>query len=200
MTPGEAAPTGLLADGRDEHPEGDEGQEDGEQQRPAHHRRLIWSGQRGARFAGRFYQLQGAHAGPAPAHPIGIWLGVLGPRMLELLGRTADGWVPSASYAPPEQLAAMHERIDAGAAAAGRPPASIQRLYNLFGRISDGPGAGFLQGPVSQWVDELVVRATEYGMDSFVFGTAETTVEQIELFAREVAPQVQERVARLRGA
>lgn len=162
--------------------------------------RLIWSGQRGARFAGRFYQLQGAHAGPAPAHPIGIWLGVLGPRMLELLGRTADGWVPSASYAPPEQLAAMHERIDAGAAAAGRSPASIQRLYNLFGRISDGSGGGFLQGPASQWVDELVVLATEYGMDSFVFGAAETTVEQIERFAHEVVPQVRERVARLRGA
>ena len=92
----------------------------------------------------------------------------------------------------------MHERIDAGAAAAGRSPASIQRLYNLFGRISEGPGGDFLQGPVSQWVDELVMLATEYGVDTFVFGAAETTVEQIELVAREVAPQVRERVARLR--
>lgn len=160
--------------------------------------RLMWGGQRGARFSGTFYQLQGVHPGPVPAHPIGIWLGVLGPRMLELTGRIADGWVPSASYAPPERLAAMHERIDAGAAAAGRPPAAIQRLYNLFGRIADGEGGGFLQGPVSQWVDELVVLSTAYGMDTFVFGAAETTVEQIELFAREVAPRVRERVARLR--
>jgi alkanesulfonate monooxygenase SsuD/methylene tetrahydromethanopterin reductase-like flavin-dependent oxidoreductase (luciferase family) len=160
----------------------------------------MWSGKRGARFGGTFYELNGAHAGPAPAHPIGIWLGVLGPRMLELTGRLADGWVPSASYAPPEKLAAMHERIDAGAATAGRPPASIRRLYNLFGTIADGPGGGFLQGPVDQWVDELVMLATEYGMDTFVFGAARTTVEQIELFAREVTPRVRERVAQARTA
>jgi alkanesulfonate monooxygenase SsuD/methylene tetrahydromethanopterin reductase-like flavin-dependent oxidoreductase (luciferase family) len=34
--------------------------------------RLMWSGQRGVRFAGEFYALKGAHSGPVPAHPIGI--------------------------------------------------------------------------------------------------------------------------------
>ena len=28
--------------------------------------RLMWSGQRGARFAGRYYSLKGAHTGPVP--------------------------------------------------------------------------------------------------------------------------------------
>ncbi|MGA8921553.1 MAG: LLM class flavin-dependent oxidoreductase, partial [Candidatus Dormiibacterota bacterium] len=47
--------------------------------------RLMWSGERGVRFAGEFYQLDGVHTGPAPAHPIGIWLGAYKPRMLSLV-------------------------------------------------------------------------------------------------------------------
>src|SRR5699024_4655079 len=77
--------------------------------------RAMWSGQRSVRFAGEHYQLSGVRPGPAPAHPIGVWLGVLGPRLLRELGRVADGWVPSSSYAPPEQLADKHARIDRGA-------------------------------------------------------------------------------------
>src|SRR4051812_38502785 len=37
----------------------------------------------------------GEDTGPRPAHPIGIWLGAYGPRMLRITGRLADGWLPS---------------------------------------------------------------------------------------------------------
>src|SRR4030095_16383502 len=57
--------------------------------------RKVWSGERNLRFAGEYYRLGGAHSGPVPAHPIGIWLGVHGPRAVQLTGRVADGWVPS---------------------------------------------------------------------------------------------------------
>ena len=57
--------------------------------------RLMWSGERNLRFSGEHYRLAGAHSGPVPVHPIGIWLGVYGPRALRLAGRLADGWVPS---------------------------------------------------------------------------------------------------------
>src|SRR5438128_722726 len=60
--------------------------------------RLMWSGQRSVRVEGRFYSLHGIHPGPAPAQPIGIWIGATGPRMLDLIGRLADGWIPSSSY------------------------------------------------------------------------------------------------------
>src|SRR5690349_8843771 len=40
--------------------------------------RKVWSGERNLRFEGQHYQLRGAHSGPVPAHPIGIWMGVLG--------------------------------------------------------------------------------------------------------------------------
>jgi hypothetical protein len=119
--------------------------------------------------------------------------------MLALTGRAADGWVPSASYAPPARLPEMNARIDEAATAAGRAPAQIQRLYNLFGRITAGPSTGFLDGPPHQWVDELTRLALEHGMDSFLFGPAEAPGQQLPLFAQQVAPRVRANVARARA-
>lgn len=157
--------------------------------------RLMWSDDRSVRFDGKYYQLRGVRPGPAPAHRIGIWLGVGGPRMLELLGRTADGWVPSYSFFPPDRLPAMHQRIDEAASAAGRHPNEIQRLYNVFGQITDGASNGPLDGPPDQWVEELTHLVLEGGMDSFLFGPADDPVRQTERFAAEVAPAVRAAVA-----
>src|SRR5207249_1931242 len=49
--------------------------------------RAMWSGERSVSFDGSHYSLSGLHPGPAPAHPIGIWLGAYGPRMVRLTGR-----------------------------------------------------------------------------------------------------------------
>ncbi|MET0740129.1 MAG: LLM class flavin-dependent oxidoreductase [Candidatus Nanopelagicales bacterium] len=162
--------------------------------------RAMWSDERSVRYAGRHYQLSGVKPGPKPVHDIGIWLGVGGPRLLGVVGTSANGWVPSLSNAGPDRLPTMHERIDAGAVAAGRDPADIQRLYNVFGSITDGASGGLLHGPPSQWVEELSVLATEYGMDSFIFGPAEDPVTQVRRFADEVAPAVREVVAKVRRA
>src|SRR3954451_4834588 len=64
--------------------------------------RLMWSEERSARLEGRHYRLDGVHPGPQPAHPIGIWLGAYGPRMVRLVGRKADGWIPSVPRLPLE--------------------------------------------------------------------------------------------------
>ncbi len=161
--------------------------------------RLMWSDERSVRYDGKHYQLAGVRPGPQPAHPIGIWLGVGGPRLLDALGRSADGWVPSSGYFPPEKLPAMHARIDDGAAAAGRDPAAIQRVYNVFGSITDGAARGFLDGPAEQWIDELTRLVVDGGMDTFVFGAASDPVRQSRVFAAEIAPAVREAVARDRG-
>ena len=161
--------------------------------------RLMWSTERSVRFDGTHYRLDGVHPGPAPVHPMGIWWGVAGPRLLTELGRRADGWVPSASYFPPERLPAAHARIDDGAADAGRDPAAIARVYNVFGTITGGPSKGFLQGEVNQWVDELTEIALDGGMDTFVFGTEGDDIAQYERFAAEVVPAVRANVARARG-
>lgn len=161
--------------------------------------RLMWSGERGVRFAGKHYQLAGVHSGPLPAHDIGIWIGATGPRMLDLIGREADGWIPSSSYVTPERLPALQQTIDEGAASAGREPGVIRRLYNVMGNITGGESHGFLDGPVAQWVDELTELTVEYGMDSYIFAPAANPAEQLARFANEVVPQVRERVARERA-
>jgi alkanesulfonate monooxygenase SsuD/methylene tetrahydromethanopterin reductase-like flavin-dependent oxidoreductase (luciferase family) len=155
--------------------------------------RLVWSGERGVRYEGRHYSLSGMHTGPKPAHDIGIWLGAGGPRMLDLIGRKADGWVPSAPWAPPEDLPGYLRRIEDAAAAAGRDWGSIRRVYNISGSIGPATGERFV-GPVSLWVDQLA-RLAETGMDAFIFWpSGEDPVGQAEAFSGEVAPAVRAEV------
>jgi hypothetical protein len=118
--------------------------------------------------------------------------------MLKLVGRLANGWVPSLFWAPPERLPELHGRIDAGTAEAGRRPEEIKRVYNLSGNI--GPeGDGLLEGPVSKWIEELKRFALEFGMDTFIYWPSEDHVHQIEVFASEVAPAVREAVDKERA-
>lgn len=158
--------------------------------------RLMWSQERSVHYQGSHYQLTGAHPGPAPAHDIGLWLGVLGPRLLRAVGKLADGWVPSVNFVPPSALADKHSRIDEAAMDAGRSPADIQRIYNVFGTITERTSHGFLNGPARQWIEELTELVLRHGMDTFVFGTPYDDINQIRRFAGDVAPAVREAVAR----
>jgi alkanesulfonate monooxygenase SsuD/methylene tetrahydromethanopterin reductase-like flavin-dependent oxidoreductase (luciferase family) len=154
--------------------------------------RKIWSGDRNLRFEGQHYRLRGAHSGPVPAHPIGIWLGVYGPRALKLAGKVADGWVPS-FRGDLKKLADMTKRLDDAAAEAGRDPGSIRRLLNVNGTITDSATSGMLQGPVDQWVDELTDLAITYGFDTFIFwGEGDG---QLQRFGEQVVPAVRAQVA-----
>ncbi|MBM7084967.1 LLM class flavin-dependent oxidoreductase [Micromonospora sp. WMMD734] len=158
--------------------------------------REVWAADRrgGVRVDGEHYRVVGAKRGPAPAHPVGIWVGAYRPRLLRLVGRTADGWLPSLAYLPngPADLAGLNALVDEGAAAAGRDPAGVRRLLNVSGRFT-GTGAGFLDGPPRQWVRELTDLALEHGTSGFVLGTDDPA--SIQLFAQEVAPGVRELVA-----
>jgi len=134
--------------------------------------RKVWSGERNLRFNGRHYQLKGAQSGPPPAHPIGIWLGVHGPKAIALAGRVADGWVPSlrGDAGDTTPLRDRTAQLDAAAAEAGRAPGDIRRVVNVNGTVTDGESTGLLRGPVTQWVDELTPLALDLGFDTFVFG------------------------------
>lgn len=157
--------------------------------------RAIWSGERNLRVEGEHYRLAGAQAGPVPAHPMGIWLGVGGPKALALAGRLADGWLPSSSWAGPERLPELNGRIDEAAVAAGREPSAVRRLYNVNGVITEGRSDGFLKGPVEQWVEELTDLAVGHGMDSFVLWPEGEQEGQLRRFAEEVVPEVRRQVA-----
>lgn len=122
--------------------------------------RGIWTPQDRSvlRVEGEHHRATGAKRGPAPAHPIEIWLGAYKPRMLRLTGRKADGWLPSLGYIEPEQLGEGNAIIDEAAEAAGRSPRDIRRLLNINGRFS-GTHQGFLAGPPDQWVEQLTELA-----------------------------------------
>jgi alkanesulfonate monooxygenase SsuD/methylene tetrahydromethanopterin reductase-like flavin-dependent oxidoreductase (luciferase family) len=158
--------------------------------------RKVWSGERNLRFEGRHYRLAGAHSGPVPAHPIGIWLGAHGPRALRLAGRVADGWVPS-FRGEVQPLREMAGRLDAGAAEAGRDPGAIRRVLNVAGVITGGASEGPLRGPVAQWTEELTALVVEEGFDTFVLWA--DGPDQLRRFADEVVPAVREQVARERA-
>lgn len=161
--------------------------------------RAFWTArERGIRHAGEHYRLGGVKAGPSPQHMIGIWVGASGPKMLDLIGRTADGWVPSSPFVPPDRLVAGQQRIDAAANAAGRDPADIRRIYNVSGSITAGPAGAWLQGPAGHWVEELAALVLDVGIDTFVFWAEGDQTQQLHAWA-EVATGVREAVAARRG-
>jgi alkanesulfonate monooxygenase SsuD/methylene tetrahydromethanopterin reductase-like flavin-dependent oxidoreductase (luciferase family) len=137
--------------------------------------RRAWSGERGLTFDGDHYSVRGYHAGPRPAHEISIWVGAYRPRMLELVGRAADGWVPSLGYLSPADVPAAHARIDAAARAAGRDPRAIRRLVNVMNPDDLEPAA----------IDALVA---ELGFDTPIFWVEEPA--QVERIAAEIAPRL----------
>jgi hemerythrin-like domain-containing protein len=148
-------------------------------------------------FEGTHHRLVGARPGPIPPHRIGVWLGAYKRRMLELTARSADGWVPTSSYASPEQLRAMTSTLDAAAEAADRDPGEIRRVYNVLGDFA-GTGAGFLQGPPAVWAEQLTELVLRYGLSGFVLGPGGDAAGDLHRFAEEVAPAVREAVERER--
>ncbi len=140
-------------------------------------------------FSGQHYQLGGAQRGPTPAHDIPIWLGALKPRMLRLIGRKADGWLPSMSYLKPGDIEAGNRIIDEAAREAGRDPREIRRLLNIGGAFAtDG---GFLSGaPGERWVKDLLPLVAEQGIGTLILASDEP--ETLEQFATNVMPALRE--------
>jgi alkanesulfonate monooxygenase SsuD/methylene tetrahydromethanopterin reductase-like flavin-dependent oxidoreductase (luciferase family) len=141
--------------------------------------RGLWGAEvRAPLHGGAFYPVAGAARGPAPAHPIPIWLGAYKPRMLRLIGRTGDGWLPGLPNLRRGSIADDHARIDDSAAGAGRDPRDIHRLLNVLG---DEPA------------ELLAELAVEHGFSTFIVATDD--VDVLTRFANETAPQVRRDVA-----
>jgi alkanesulfonate monooxygenase SsuD/methylene tetrahydromethanopterin reductase-like flavin-dependent oxidoreductase (luciferase family) len=167
--------------------------------------RLLWSEQRSVSFEGKHYRLDDARPGPRPAHPIGIWVGAFRPRMLRLVGRKADGWLPSLGVLSREELRAGNEQIDAAAEKAGRDPRAIRRLINVQGLIGEGPPpprselrVGYLAGeplagPPEWWV-ETIASFVDDGFDTFVFWPVDPSPDQVEMLIGEVVPRLSNQV------
>lgn len=153
----------------------------------------------GVRLDGEHFHASGAKRGPATPHPIGIWVGAYGPRMLGLTGRLADGWLPSLEYIPGglDDVRAMNTRIDDGAAAAGREPTQVLRLLNVMNVAFAPTTSGFLNAPPTAWVEQLTEAVLTRTVDGVLIGGDDLAMTQ--RFAAEIAPAVREAVASERG-
>lgn len=150
-------------------------------------RRFWGTPERGITFDGTHYRLGGVKAGPPPAHDIGIWIGGYGPRMLQLIGRIGDGWVPSAAYLARDDLLDKQRQLNAAAEDAGRAPTDIKRVLNVGGPPSDDLER--LAGPVEpRWADALV-ELIDAGFNAFVLWAHGDPESQLEAFA-EVAAEI----------
>jgi len=150
--------------------------------------RAFWSGERTLDVVGAHYRVKGARPGPPPAHPIGIWVGAYGPRMLRLTGRLADGWLPSIGpkYLSPEDAPRMHAAIDDAARAAGRDPGDVARIANVMA----------LDGPPGSWAGELARIAGELRFDTLLVGVpGEDPVGFVRRLGEDVAPRLRDQVA-----
>ncbi|QLY31702.1 LLM class flavin-dependent oxidoreductase [Nocardia huaxiensis] len=144
--------------------------------------RAIWGEGRPV-LDGEFYHLRGAKAGPPPPHPVGIWLGVYGPRALRLAGELADGWLGGYSYAPPDVLPRLMTALDAGARDAGRVPGLIRRAYVI---------------DPSMPVQQLTEVALAHGISEFLLPVAADGDWEAQRYAAETAPAVRAAVAAAR--
>ena len=67
---------------------------------------------------GEFFTFDRAHVEPLPLKPLDLWLGGLGPKAMDRIGRLADGWL--GAFVTPAQAAEGRRAIDAAADVAGR--------------------------------------------------------------------------------
>jgi len=145
--------------------------------------RALWSEERGGAFIkGDYYQLAGAKRGPAPAHDMPIWVGAAKPRMQRLIGRKADGWLPSFAWLGETGLRDGNAIIDEAALEAGRDPREIRRLLNISPQME---------------ADQLLPLILEEGVGTII--VASDDPRTLQHFAENVIPELREAVDRERG-
>lgn len=163
------------------------------------------------RFEGKFYRFGGVFCEPRPVQPGGppLWIGGYSEATLRRTATVGDAL--HADDMPTDQLAAMAERLQALARAAGRSVAvTLRRTVDMrpaaveAGRLArpseaggiragrwSGGTAGALTGSRAEIV-EAVAQAAAAGVSHFICQFEHTTQEEhlasIEVFAQSVIP------------
>jgi alkanesulfonate monooxygenase SsuD/methylene tetrahydromethanopterin reductase-like flavin-dependent oxidoreductase (luciferase family) len=157
----------------------------------------LWTGNE-TTHGGDAFRTERAQINPPAARDIPLWLGTVGPRGLALVGRRADGWIPSLPYAPPERAGSMISIIRHAADAAGRDPSALDLIYNLEVSFDAGARAqaqrrAQVAGSPSA-VTERLIEFLRIGFTGFNFdpigdreGALETLVEVVMPRVREAA-------------
>jgi alkanesulfonate monooxygenase SsuD/methylene tetrahydromethanopterin reductase-like flavin-dependent oxidoreductase (luciferase family) len=152
--------------------------------------RAALDGERVVRGSGSHYPVPGYPPGPPPAHRVEIWIGAYRPRGLRLIGRSADGWVPSVGRMTADQIANASTIIDRAAAAAGRDPRAVRRVFNVAGPSAEVPAGEDPERIFERWTETLVRYVVDFGANALVFWPSTTDPGEVERFARDVVPVV----------
>ena len=128
--------------------------------------KLLWHSTGPVDFEGEFYRLEHArmdtelYEGKAPP----IWMGSLGPRMLGITGREADGWWPAGTYTPEAYAAKLKVILDAGEAA-GRDMSQFTPALTQICLVGDeAECAEMLQQPM---VKSIILMQTAQDLAEF---------------------------------
>lgn len=125
--------------------------------------RRLWT-ERSVTFHAGGETVTGAGLAPLPLQrPIPVWIGGQSERAYRRMGRLADGWFPQVQ--PGDKLAAALQEVAAGAAEAGRDPASI----GMEGRVSWRGDAEEIARRGEEWrsagASHLAVNTMGAGLD-----------------------------------
>jgi probable F420-dependent oxidoreductase len=166
----------------------------------------LWSGEP-VSFEGRFYRFRTVTLAPPPVqrpHPpiwIGSWSG--NRRSAERVARYADGWQASGLHTPVPDIARGWRQIEAACRAVGRDPSTIRRSYvNTIVRLDSSRERAMEAAPAPPFrtdvdlriigtPDDAITRLQELadaGIQEVGLTAVGTSIEQMELFAREVMP------------
>jgi alkanesulfonate monooxygenase SsuD/methylene tetrahydromethanopterin reductase-like flavin-dependent oxidoreductase (luciferase family) len=154
--------------------------------------RGLWSTS-GFSYAGEHFRTEGATIEPRPGHPVPIWLGVFGDRMLDLVGRKADGWLPTYQFLEPEQAYRKLEQIRRVAQQTGRNPDGIAFGYNVPILVEEGAVTNRwrIAGSERSVAGQLAAIVRHGFTFLNVWPVGETAIQR-ERLARDVLPAVRD--------
>lgn len=92
--------------------------------------RRLWAEER-VTFEGKFYKTEKATIYDRPATPVPIYLAASGPTVAKMAGEIAEGYICTSGKAPELYRETLLPNVAAGLQAAGRAPASIDRMIEM---------------------------------------------------------------------
>jgi alkanesulfonate monooxygenase SsuD/methylene tetrahydromethanopterin reductase-like flavin-dependent oxidoreductase (luciferase family) len=121
---------------------------------------------------------------------------VFGAQMLDLVGRKADGWLPTYQFLAPEQAYQKGEHIRAVAQHAGRNPDEITYGYNIPILVEEGAVTNRwrIAGSAKKVAGQLATIVRHGFTFLNVWPVGEATIQRKRL-ARDVFPAVRDLLA-----
>jgi alkanesulfonate monooxygenase SsuD/methylene tetrahydromethanopterin reductase-like flavin-dependent oxidoreductase (luciferase family) len=147
------------------------------------------------RFSGAHHRVPGAERGPAPAHPVPLWLSGAGEAGRDLAARVADGWWLTVSGSV-DRTPAVH-RLDDGAPAVHRVDSGVPAVHRVNGgapavhRVNGGaPAVHRVNGgaPAVHGGDGGALDAPEAGGALPVHGAESGSLDDLEPTLDDAVP------------